>query len=135
MSDKSVWTFVSNHAIVLLQIAQNPRIKGKEIAEITGITERAVRKIIRDLEREHYISKKKEGRQVFYTVLAESKLRHSCLRKISIGELLQALGWLRAGREEKQTQYIGVARGLAVRLHDQTEQEQKYFYNIYGNLL
>jgi len=87
------WTFITNHAAVLSIVNEHPRITAREIAGLVGITERAVRKIIADLETGGYIAKKKEGRRVKYTVNPESKLRHRSHRDKSVGSLLVVLGW------------------------------------------
>jgi predicted transcriptional regulator len=49
------WTFVTNHAVVLSCVAKNPRITAREMADQIGITERAVRKIVKDLETEGFL--------------------------------------------------------------------------------
>ena len=45
------WTFLTNHALVLSFLAKHPMITGLEVSREVGITERAVRKIIADLEK------------------------------------------------------------------------------------
>jgi len=87
------WTFVTNHAVVLSIINQHPRVPAREIAQVVGITERAVRKIIADLQAGGYITKKKEGRRVRYTVNQEMKLRHKTQRDKAVGNLLAVLEW------------------------------------------
>ncbi len=57
----SKWTFVTNHAVVLTHLAKHPCITARQLALEIGITERAVRTIIADLESERYIEKAKEG--------------------------------------------------------------------------
>src|SRR4051812_21587341 len=46
------WMFLTNHAHVLLLIAQDPEIRLRDVAEQVGITERAVQRIVADLEAE-----------------------------------------------------------------------------------
>jgi predicted transcriptional regulator len=87
------WTFVTNHAVVLSFVARNPRITAREMANEIGITERTVRKIIRDLEIEKYLSKKREGRRVRYSIKPKLALRHRSQRDKLIGDLLEVLGW------------------------------------------
>ena len=87
------WTFVTNHTAVLSIVNEHPRITAREIAGLVGITERAVRKIIADLESGGYISKKKEGRRVKYSVNPEQKLRHKKHQDIAVGDLLTVLAW------------------------------------------
>lgn len=87
------WTFLTNHALVLVYLAKHPRITARELSLSIGITERAVRKIIADLERERYISKEKEGRRVNYSVDPKLPLRHQTQQDRSVEGLLFTLGW------------------------------------------
>lgn len=89
----SKWTFVTNHALVLVYLANHPRITALALSSSIGITERAVRKIIADLEAERYISKEKEGRHVKYSINKKLPLRHHTQQDKSIHGLLEALGW------------------------------------------
>jgi len=56
------WSFLTNHVLVLGLLAKQPRTTAREMATAIGITERAVRRIIADLDAAGYIGKKKEGR-------------------------------------------------------------------------
>jgi predicted ArsR family transcriptional regulator len=87
------WTFVTNHAVVLTYLAKHPTITARQVALEIGITERAVRKIIADLESEDYIAKAKEGRRARYSVNAGLPLRHSTQLDKQVGQLLKLLGW------------------------------------------
>jgi predicted transcriptional regulator len=87
------WTFVTNYSLVLVYLAKHPRITARELATSIGITERAIRKIIADLEAEHYISKEKEGRRVRYFINSKLPFRHQTQQDKSIGKLLRVLGW------------------------------------------
>ena len=70
------WTFLSNHAHVLICIAQEPEIRLRDVAERVGITERAVQRIVADLEEGGYLSRSREGRRNRYEVHADRPLRH-----------------------------------------------------------
>jgi predicted ArsR family transcriptional regulator len=87
------WTFVTNYSLVLVYLAKHPRITARDLATSIGITERAVRKIIADLEDENYISKEKEGRRVRYFINSKLPFRHQTQRDKAIGKLLGVLGW------------------------------------------
>jgi predicted transcriptional regulator len=71
------WTFLTNHAHVLLCLASSPSMRMRDIAKIVGITERAVQHIIGDLDRDGYIDRLKEGRRNIYQIHMEKELRHS----------------------------------------------------------
>ncbi|MDH5770765.1 MAG: helix-turn-helix domain-containing protein [Candidatus Bathyarchaeota archaeon] len=94
------WTFLTNHALVLSSIAKQPRITAREISVTIGITERAVRKIIADLDAAEYISKKKEGRRIMYRINHDLSLRHGTYQEVAVGDFLEALG---CGRMPKRT--------------------------------
>jgi predicted ArsR family transcriptional regulator len=85
------WTFLTNHAHVLLCIAANPDARIRDIAEQVGITERAAHRIVTDLGKEGYISATKVGRRNTYQVHAGESFRHPMLREHEIGELVDLL--------------------------------------------
>lgn len=87
----SKWTFLSNHARVLILLANHPKITARELANMIGITERSVRKIIGDLEEDGYIEKFKEGRRVSYKIHPELPFRYPTEKDKSIKSLLKAL--------------------------------------------
>jgi DNA-binding transcriptional ArsR family regulator len=89
------WKFLTNHALVLCLIAQQPRITAREISSYVGITEKATRNIINDLEAEGYVTKKREGRRIRYKIDTDLPLRHEFQQDKAIGDLLEVLGWKR----------------------------------------
>jgi predicted ArsR family transcriptional regulator len=96
------WTFVTNHAVVLSYLAKHPSITARQLALEIGITERAVRTIIADLEGEGYIVKAKEGRGVRYSVKSAKPLRHCTQMDQEVGKLLKLLGWAGAGKARRK---------------------------------
>jgi predicted transcriptional regulator len=96
------WKFLTNHALVLCLIAQQPRITAREIAANVGITEKATRNIINDLEADEYITKKREGRRIRYTVDPDMPLRSETQQNKAIGDLLETLGWKRRTPAKKR---------------------------------
>ena len=91
----SGWTFITNHAVVLSLIAKNPSLTALELATMVGITERAVRRVIADLSAAGYITKKRIGRGIRYSISADLTLRHETHQEIAIEDFLEALGWKR----------------------------------------
>lgn len=89
------WKFVTNYALVLLQIAQHPRITARNISMTIGITEKATRRIITDLEADGYVTKKREGRRLRYRVDPDLPLFTELQQDKAIGDLLEVLGWRR----------------------------------------
>lgn len=82
------WTFLSNHSHVLVCIARNNELRIRDIAQLVGITERAVAVIISDLEDGGYLKRVKQGRRNEYSLNKKGKLRHELENKISIGKIL-----------------------------------------------
>ncbi len=70
------WTFLTNHAHVLLCIAQNPEVRLTEMARMVGIGERAVHSIVTDLVEAGYVVRHKRGRNNVYEVDLDHPLRH-----------------------------------------------------------
>jgi DNA-binding transcriptional regulator PaaX len=87
----SQWTFVTNHAVVLSFIARHPMITGHELALEVGISERAVRRIIAELQDGGYLTKKKKGRRIKYQVKHHVRLRHETQEDKAVGDLLKVL--------------------------------------------
>lgn len=101
-----VWTFLSNYAHVLVCIARDPDATLREVAEQVGVTERAVHRIISELEAAGAVTRIREGRRNHYEVDLSVPLRHPLESAKTVGDLLTvllsrseaaALG-LRAGR-------------------------------------
>jgi len=83
------WTFLTNHAHVLICIAEDPHVRIRDLADRVGITERAVQKIITELEEEKYLTHVHEGRRNVYRVKANLPLRHPLEKHQSVGVLLE----------------------------------------------
>ena len=85
------WSFLTNHARVLLSIAHDPGIRLREIGETVGITERAAHRIIVELAAAGYISRKRKGRRNYYTIQSHLPLPDPLAREQKIGDLLAIL--------------------------------------------
>ena len=83
------WTYLTNHALVLLCLADDPYVRLLDIAERVGITDRAVQKILSDLEADGAIDRVKEGRCNRYAVNNGHSLRHPLEDKRSVGQLVR----------------------------------------------
>jgi predicted transcriptional regulator len=86
---KGSWTFLTNHARVLLMLVKEPESRMREVAEKVGITERAVQHIIADLARTGYIDRTREGRRNVYKIHHGKPLRHSLEGHLSIDDLVE----------------------------------------------
>ena len=85
---KPGWTFLTNHSHVLLCIADDPGIRGRDIAERVGITERSAQSIIADLVDAGYLTRERVGRRNRYEVNARTPLRHPVEHEHAVEELL-----------------------------------------------
>lgn len=85
------WTCLSNHGHVLVCLARNPDARLRDVATKVGITERAVQKIVSDLESGGVITREKEGRRNRYLLHPEPALRHPLESHRSVGDLLRML--------------------------------------------
>lgn len=92
MSDDAPhWNFLTNHAHVLICLSRNPAQPLREVALSVGITERAVQRIVAELEGAGYLERRRIGRQNHYLILVEGKLRHPLEAHRTIGDLLEVL--------------------------------------------
>lgn len=85
------WTFLTNHSHVLILLARSPGVVLRQVAYEVGITERAVQRIIADLEEAGIIEREKIGRQNRYRLMADQPLRHSVESHRTISDLLSLM--------------------------------------------
>jgi len=85
------WTFLSNHGHVLVCIVRDPNVRVREIARAVGITERAVQRILSELEEARVIVRTRQGRRTHYEVNERLPLRHPIEAQHSVGELVRAV--------------------------------------------
>jgi DNA-binding MarR family transcriptional regulator len=90
-SSQPTWTFLSNHAHVLLLLAKDSEIRLRDVAEQVGITERAVQRIVADLEEGKYIEREKNGRRNRYLVHYDLPLRHPIEAHRKVAALLELI--------------------------------------------
>lgn len=83
------WTFLTNHAHVLFCIARDPEVRLRDVAALVGITERAVQRIVTDLETAGYLTISKEGRRNHYQMNLERPLRHPIERHCTVRTLIE----------------------------------------------
>lgn len=91
------WTFFSNYAHVLVTLAQDSSARLRDVAEKVGITERAVQRIVAELEHVGVLTKEREGRRNHYLIDKSCPLRHPLESHKTVGSLLNMV------LENKQT--------------------------------
>ena len=85
------WSFLTNHARVLVCIAHDPGIRLRDIATALGITERTAYGIVTDLTEGGYVVKEKDGRRSRYHIQGHLPLREAITQERTIGEVLDLL--------------------------------------------
>ena len=83
------WTFLTNHSHVLVCLHRDPTVRLRDVAEMVGITERAVQRIVLDLEQAGVICRRREGRRNVYQINAGAHLRHPLEAHRTVADLLE----------------------------------------------
>ena len=91
MKDGSSWTLLSNYGHVLVCLAGDPHMRLRDVAEKVGITERAVQRIVHDLEQADMLTREREGRRNHYRINKQQPLRHPLEQPQTVGELIEAV--------------------------------------------
>jgi DNA-binding MarR family transcriptional regulator len=87
--DGQSWTFLTNHSHVLICLAQEPDLRLRDVAGRVGITERAVQRIVADLEEAGALTRSRDGRRNRYEVHSSQPLRHPIEAHCRVRDLLQ----------------------------------------------
>jgi predicted transcriptional regulator len=85
----SSWSFLTNHTHVLLCISENPDVTVRDLSLRIGITERAVMRIVGELDEAGVLVRTREGRRNHYTINERLPLRHPIERHCSVGDLIR----------------------------------------------
>lgn len=109
LREPATWTYLSNHSHVLVCLARRPDARIRDVASDVRITERAVQKILQDLEQAGVLRRYRVGRRNLYRINPDAHLRHPVEGHCTVGELLTfVLGpdaWKPATREPNLTQH------------------------------
>jgi hypothetical protein len=85
------WAFLTNHAQVLVCIADEPAVRLRDISERVGITERAAHRIVAELSDAGYLTRRRTGRRNTYAIHADLPLPDALARNQKVGDLLSIL--------------------------------------------
>jgi len=83
------WTFLTNHAHVLLCLADDPQARLRDVASRVGITERAVQSIVQELEAAGAVTRQRVGRRNHYLLHPDHRLHHPIEAHCTIGDLMR----------------------------------------------
>jgi DNA-binding MarR family transcriptional regulator len=86
------WTFVTSHAVLLLEVRRAPDSTVRELAERAKLTERQTHRVLADLVESGYLERERHGRRNRYRVNDRAPMRHPSVRAQEVGDLLAALG-------------------------------------------
>ncbi|HEU5027221.1 MAG TPA: winged helix-turn-helix domain-containing protein [Spirillospora sp.] len=87
--NRKPWTFLTNHARVLICVARDPELRVRDVADRIGITERAAQLIITDLEEAGYLVRTRVGRRNTYTINADRPFRHPAEAGHDVQDLIE----------------------------------------------
>jgi DNA-binding transcriptional ArsR family regulator len=90
------FTYLTNHAHALVALHAEPDLRVRDLAESIGITERAVQRILADLEAAGVLEREKIGRRNRYRIVRKSRLRHPLEEHCTVGGLLD---WIRRAKK------------------------------------
>ena len=97
------WSLLTNHGRLLLAIENEPGLRVRDMAERLHLSERGTALILRDLRESGYVTSRREGRRVFYSVVPEKPLRSDLLGHHTVGQLLELLAEAESSRREVRT--------------------------------
>lgn len=89
--NEASWTFLTNHTHVLICLAREPDSVLRDVAEKVGITERAVQRIVSELEEEGYLVRVKDGRRNSYKLTLSKSLRHDVEKNCHVKTLVDLI--------------------------------------------
>lgn len=92
-AERPPWTFLTNHAHVLISLARDNELRQRDLAQLVGITHGAVQRILDDLEEGGYVKRERKGRRNSYQVLANSPLRHPIEAHHAVAEVVNLLAF------------------------------------------
>jgi DNA-binding transcriptional ArsR family regulator len=87
----SEWSLLTNHARLLLLIDHEPGLRVRDMAEWLHLSERGTALILRDLREAGYVTSRREGRRVYYTVVPSKPLRSDLVKHRTVGQLLELI--------------------------------------------
>jgi DNA-binding transcriptional ArsR family regulator len=112
MEPRRSWTFLSNHAHVLIALAKNPELRIRDLSDQVGITERAIAQIVSDLQEAHVISVERKGRRNVYSINGDAPLRHPVESHRTVADILHLAEQLDAYRLRPRLRVVNSPKHL-----------------------
>ncbi len=107
----SRWTFLTNHGHTLLALYRQPDLRQRDLAQLVGITEGAIQRILAELEAAGYIEAERIGRRNRYRINPQLGLRHPLEANHSVGEVLDQLASTSVSRNPDESTLVGASAG------------------------
>jgi DNA-binding transcriptional ArsR family regulator len=85
------WTFLSNHAHVVICLSRDSNLRLRDLAQLVGITERGIHRVLSELEDAEIIEKFRDGRRNYYKINYKAYLRHPLEHHATVGDLIGIL--------------------------------------------
>jgi DNA-binding transcriptional ArsR family regulator len=85
------WTFLSNHAHVVVCLSRDSNLRLRDLAQLVGITERGIHRVLSELEEAKIVEKFRDGRRNYYKVNYSAYLRHPLEHHATVGDLIGLL--------------------------------------------
>ena len=85
------WGLLTNHALVLMHVIEHPRSTLRDIADAVGVTERAALSLLRALEADNIVARRRDGRRNIYTVDIDALMAHRSNSAYSVAQIANAL--------------------------------------------
>ena len=101
------WSLLTNHGRLLLAIENEPGLRVREMADRLEMSERGIALILRDLRQAGYVTSRRQGRRVYYSVVPEKPMRRDSLRHQTVGQLLLLLAAAESSRQPDDPASIG----------------------------
>ena len=103
------WTFLTNHGHVLLCLARDPALTLRDVAALVGVTERAVQRIVGDLEAAGYLTRRRSGRHNEYDININQPMRHAVEAHQTVAILIQLVTRKRRARTGTDAEAVPAA--------------------------
>ena len=103
--DLPCWSFLSNHTLVMMCLVDDPLMRMRDIAYRVGITERAVQRILTELEEYGFITRHRDGRRNSYSIHMNQPIGHPMTGTNSVADLMKLRGSSDTGSEFDKSRF------------------------------
>ena len=91
MLERKGWSLFTSHGVVLLHLVAAPDSTLRNLSDVTGLTERHVARVVKDLAEAGVVEVLRHGRRNSYTVNGDARFRHPLLSGVPLRRLIEAI--------------------------------------------